>query len=103
MALPIRREDNQTRSAAASARCRRAGGGTGSGPKDIEREVVIAAPVKRVWAQQSPRWRHQVLYDEVTLEEIALLGEVMAAATEQSQLTTGDLDLVLLLTGGSRP
>ncbi len=64
---------------------------------------MIAAPVKRVWAQQSPRWRRQVLDDEVTLEEIALLGEVMAAAAEQSQLTTGDLDRVLLLTGGSRP
>ncbi len=44
-----------------------------------------------------------MLYDEVTLEEIALLGEVMAAAAEQRQLTTGDLNRVLLLAGDSRP
>ena len=44
-----------------------------------------------------------MLYDEVTLEEITLLGEVMAAAAEQRQLTTSDLDRVLLAAGASTP
>ncbi len=42
-----------------------------------------------------------MLYDEVTLEEITLLGEVMAAAADQRQLTPSDLDRVLLAVGAS--
>ena len=42
-----------------------------------------------------------MLYDEVTLEEITLLGEVMAAAAEQRQLTTRELDRVLLAAGAT--
>ena len=42
-----------------------------------------------------------MLYDEVTLEEITLLGEVMAAAAEQRLLTPSDLDRVLLAAGAT--
>ena len=38
-----------------------------------------------------------MVYDEVALEEIALLGEVMAAVAGQAQLGVADLNRLLLM------
>jgi len=38
-----------------------------------------------------------MVYDQVTLEEITLLGELMAAAAGQLHLTGQDLDRLLLM------